>query len=307
MSNASVRTIHKTIVLRALREKSAASRQRVKLARHILNLRALQLELARYDVSQLQKSAADNTNKAERLRYAALQVQYQIEKQAAGKGGLIGGGLRLVGGVLGGIGSRVGKFGNNVDDAFQAANNFLTKPRGTPGVPGLGSKVVKGVRDGVGYVAGQGYGVAKDALQGTRGMAGGAYDKAAPHLRKAVTAAGTGISAYAKKNPRQALTTAAVGGLAAVPALRLGGSAAREMASDVGNYVTGSTPTLGGFNNSTNVAGAAAAGFGQGALDSGRNMIDTARQYQQGAMRRAENVGRRGYHVADAMFGQLPQ
>ena len=79
------------------------------------------------------------------------------------------------------------------------------------------------------------------------------------------------------------------------------------MSSDVRNYVTGSAPTLGGFNNSTNVAGAAADGFGQGVLDSGRNMIDTARQYQQGAMRRAENIGRRGYHVADAMFGQLPQ
>lgn len=307
MSDKSVREIHKTIVLRALHEKSAASRQRVKLARHILNLRALQLELARYDVSQLQKSAADNTHKAERLRYAALQMQYQIEKQAAGKGGLIGGGLRLVGGALGGIGSRVGKFGNNIDDAFQAANDFLLKPRGTPGVPGLGSRVVKGVKGGVGYVADKGYQATKAVAGGGYDMAGAAYKGAKPHLANAAKGAKREVVSYAKKNPGRAFAATLAGGAAAVPTLRLGGKAVREMGSDVGNYVTGSTPTLSGVANPANVAGAAATGFGQGVVDSGRGMIDTVRQYQQGARQRAENLGRRGYHVADAVFGQLPQ
>lgn len=303
VSNASVRTIHKTIVLRALREKSAASRQRVKLARHILNLRALQLELARYDVSALRKSAADNTNKDERLKYAALQVQYQIEKQA----GLIGGGLRLIGRGLSAAGSRAGKFGTGIDNAFQAANNFLLKPRGTPGVPGLGSKVVKGVKDGVGYAADKGYQATKAVVGGGYDMAGAAYAGAKPGLDSAARGAKRSVVRYAKANPGRAAAATLATGAAAIPALRLGGSAAREMSSDVRNYVTGSVPTLGGVGDSANVAGAAATGFGQGALDSGRNMIDTARQYQQGATRRAENVGRRGYHVADAMFGQLPQ
>lgn len=305
MSDKSVRAIHKTIVLRALHEKSAASRQRVKLARHILNLRALQLELARYDVSQLQKSAADNTAKPERLKYAALQIQCQIEKQAL-IGGLVRGlgkGIEWGGRVLGGLGSRTGKLGTNVDDAFNWANRMLKTPIGTPGKPGLGSKV----RDGVGYVADKGYNAAKATVQGIGGMAGGAYDKAAPHLGRAMTAAKDGAIGYAKKKPAQALAATFAGGLATPTALRMGGSAANEMASDVGNYATKSIPTLGGFNDSANVAGAATTGFGQGAMDSGRNMIDTANQYRQGAIRRAENVGRRGYHVADAMFGQLPQ
>ncbi len=303
MSDKSVRAIHKTIVLRALHEKSAASRQRVKLARCILNLHALQAELARYDVAALRKSATDNTNKTERLRYAALQVQYQAEKQA----GLIGGGLRLVGKVLGAAGSRAGKIGTGIDDAFQVANDFLLKPRGTPGVPGLGSRVVKGVKGGVGYVADQGYQAAKSVVGGGYDMAGAAYKGAKPHLANAAKGAKREVVSYAKKHPGRAAMTTLATGAAAIPTLRLGGKAVREMGRDVGNYVTGSNPTPGGLNNSTNVAGAAAAGLGQGVVDSGRNMIDTARQYQQGAMRRAENVGRRGYHVADSMFGQLPQ
>jgi len=307
VSNASVREIHKTIVLRALHEKSAASRQRVKLARHILNLRALQTELARYDVSQLQKSAADNTAKPERLKYAALQIQCQIEKQA-----LIGGLLRGIGtGIgygakaLGGLGKGTKALGGYTDDAFNWMSRMGSKNLGKipSGTPGLGKRIATGVGSALGTVAN----TAANAVRGTAGMVGGAASKAAPHIGKAMTAAGTGVTAYAKKKPAQALTAMFAGGLATPTALRMGGSAANEMASDVGNYVTGSTPTLGGFGNSANVAGAAAAGFGQGAMDSGRNMIDTANQYRQGAIRRAENVGRRGYHVADAMFGQLPQ
>lgn len=215
----------------------------------------------------------------------------------------LGKGIEFGGRVLGGLGSRTGKLGTNVDDAFNWANRMLKTPIGTPGKPGLGSKV----RGGVGYVADKGYNAAKATVQGIGGMAGGAYDKAAPHLGRAMTAAKDGAIGYAKKKPAQALAATFAGGMATMPALRMGGSAAREMGRDVGNYVTGSVPTLGGVGDSANVAGAAATGFGQGALDSGRNMIDTARQYHQGAVRRAENVGRRGYHVADAMFGQLPQ
>jgi hypothetical protein len=312
VSNASVRTIHKTIVLRALHEKSAASRQRVKLARHAFNLQALQAELARYDVARLQKSAADNSGKAERLKYAALQIQCQIEKQAL-LGGLmrgIGTGLGYGGKALGGLGTFAKNLGTYTDVGFDMANHYLRKPFGAaraPGTRGLGSKIVGGVRDGVGYVGDKGYQAAKATVQGIGGMAGSAYAGAKPGLDSAARGAKRRVVRYAKANPGQAAAATFATGAAAIPALRLGGSAAREMGRDVGNYVTGSVPTLGGFGDSTNVAGAAATGFGQGALDSGRNMIDTALQYPQGAMRRAENVGRRGYHVADAMFGQLPQ
>ena len=214
--------------------------------------------------------------------------------------------------VVGGLGRGTKALGGYTDDAFDWMSRMGSKNLGRipSGKPGLGKRIATGVGSALGTVAN----TAANAVRGTAGIMGGAASKAAPHIGKAMTAAGTGATAYAKKKPAQALTAMFAGGLAAPSVFRAGQSAAGEMASDLGNYgqsrinsLTGATPTLGGFNNSTNVAGAAAAGFGQGALDSGRNMIDTARQYQQGAVRRAENVGRRGYHVADAMFGQLPQ
>jgi len=59
-----------------------ARTQRVKLARHILNLYAINQELKAYDVRGLQKLASAGSGRSMRIKYAALKVQQMREKRA---------------------------------------------------------------------------------------------------------------------------------------------------------------------------------------------------------------------------------
>ena len=82
MSNKTLSNTHKAAIISVMREKRAASQSRVKMARHLLNMQALQREIAIYNVAGLQKAAAANTNKHDRIKLAALLVQHQVEKRA---------------------------------------------------------------------------------------------------------------------------------------------------------------------------------------------------------------------------------
>ena len=71
---------------------------RIKVAQHVLNMDALKNEMDRYNLPVLQKAASAGVNKKQRIKYAALVRQYELEKQA-----FIGGLARLAGkGLLSG-------------------------------------------------------------------------------------------------------------------------------------------------------------------------------------------------------------
>lgn len=83
---------------------------RIKMARHLVNIAQLEKELNVFNYAGLQKAAAAGHNKIDRIKFAALTLRLAQEKQAFA--GLIGGlgrgamaALRGMGGMAGGLGS----------------------------------------------------------------------------------------------------------------------------------------------------------------------------------------------------------
>jgi hypothetical protein len=99
---------NRALVFRALQEKKASSNLRVKVARHVINMKLLEREIATYNLDRLQKAASDGHSKIARMKFAALVLQHQVEKEAFARallGGLasgaIGLGRRAIGGAAG--------------------------------------------------------------------------------------------------------------------------------------------------------------------------------------------------------------
>jgi hypothetical protein len=89
---------NRALVFRALQEKKASSNLRVKIAQHVINMKLLEREMATYNLDRLQKAASDGHSKTARIKFAALVVQHQAEKQALGRallGGLASGAIGL--------------------------------------------------------------------------------------------------------------------------------------------------------------------------------------------------------------------
>lgn len=77
---------------------SNLNENRVKFARHFLNYKAIEAELATYDLEALQKSANDGSDQEARIKYAALLRQAHIERvKVASLLGLLGKGILGVG------------------------------------------------------------------------------------------------------------------------------------------------------------------------------------------------------------------
>ena len=55
---------------------------RIKMAQAVLNMHALHEEMQTYSLSSLQKSASVGRGQEQRIKYAALRFQYELEKQA---------------------------------------------------------------------------------------------------------------------------------------------------------------------------------------------------------------------------------
>ena len=201
----------------------------IKLASTILNINAIDREMAKYDVHQLQKSAAVGAHRKQRLKYAALIRQRELEKQA-----FLGGLARL--GMKGmGVLARSGRQGIRM-----AAN----------GLEGAGR-----------------YGMA--AAKGVNRMGMNAARGAAPHLTaagrqisRAGTAAARGVGNAIKANPMQGAAGAGAVGLGAG---MYGGQLARGAAGmanagiqGMGNYLNQGANTVG------NAVGQAGNTVGQG-------------------------------------------
>lgn len=95
---------NRALVFRALQEKKASSNLRVKVARHVINMKLLEREIATYNLDRLQKAASDGHSKIARMKFAALVLQHQVEKRAFARAllrGLGRGAFELGKGALG--------------------------------------------------------------------------------------------------------------------------------------------------------------------------------------------------------------
>jgi hypothetical protein len=116
---------------------------------HFANMLKLSMAMEEFDVNVLCKRAAVGLDKASRLKYAALAIRYQQEKEAFAAllpllrgalqaGGGVGKGLLTAGGgVAKGLGQAASGVGRGVMEATKAL---------TPAAKGSGSTAVKAVR-----------------------------------------------------------------------------------------------------------------------------------------------------------------
>ena len=121
---------------------SDLNENRVKFARHLLNYKAIESELANYNLEALQKSANAGTSQEARTKYAALLRQTHIEKAAVVKEAA--GILRALGSLLG-AGARTGsnlvkRFPRTSTAAGIGSGAYLGSQLGGDG-PGVGEYI----------------------------------------------------------------------------------------------------------------------------------------------------------------------
>ena len=198
----------------------------IKLASTILNINAIDREMAKYDVHQLQKSAAVGAHRKQRLKYAALIRQRELEKQA----------------FLGGL-ARLGINGMK-----------MLARSGRQGI-GMAAKGLEGAGR-MGWTAAKGGG--RMSMNAARG--------AAPHLAaagrqiaQAGTSAAKGVGNAIKANPMQG---AAGAGAAGIGAGMYGGQLAQGAAGMANAGIQGMGNYL---NQGANAIGQAGNAVGQGA------------------------------------------
>jgi hypothetical protein len=178
----------------------------IKLARIVLNINAIDQELAKYDLHRLQKSAAVGAHRVYRIKYAALIRQRELEKQAflglLGRG-LMAGGRMLGKGLMGGAraGAAVGK-----------------------GIGGMAYQGARAAAPHVGQAARQGISGAAQGLQSLGRGAMAAGRAAAPHASKAMQSMGRGVQAVGRG--AQAAGQGAAGAIRANPMAGAAGTGA---------------------------------------------------------------------------------
>lgn len=178
-------------------------RCRIKMASAVLNIKAIDTELKKYDRYALQKSAAIGAHRNERIKYAALIRQRELEKQAflgalksmwnSGKSALgnVGQGISNAwSGKDGGLSAGLQRAGTDLKYGARRAGNQIAAPfqQGAAAIGGA----VKGLGQGVDNLAaapGQvGRGIANagkslaqapsNAWNGTNGGLGGSLQRA---------------------------------------------------------------------------------------------------------------------------------
>jgi hypothetical protein len=206
---------NRALVFRALQEKKASSNLRVKVARHVINMKLLEREIATYNLDRLQKAASDGHSKIARMKFAALVLQHQVEKQALGRallGGLasgaIGLGRRAIGRAAGlgaqALGTGASAIGAGLRAGVTRAPLMATGAAGLGGVYAgsqmpsreeMGNTFQKRVIDPVYYGGARRYNDATLPFRKARAAAGGAIEGAGQGARNLVSMPGRGLSA----------------------------------------------------------------------------------------------------------------
>jgi hypothetical protein len=184
---------NRALVFRALQEKQASSNLRVKVARHVINMKLLEREIATYNLDRLQKAASDGHSKIARMKFAALVLQHQVEKQAFRRallGGLasgaIGLGRRAITGAAGlgaqALGTGASAIGAGLRAGVRKAPLMATGAAGLGGVYGgsqlpsreeMGNTLQKRVIDPVYYAGARRYNNATLPFRQARAAVGG--------------------------------------------------------------------------------------------------------------------------------------
>ena len=110
----------------------------IKMARCLLNMQAIEKELANYNFHELKKSASIGAGKSLTVKYAALRVQHAIEKQAFLGALLKGlsaarGAMGAAGGVMGALRGGAGAVGGALRSAAGAAPGIMRNAAGAAG------------------------------------------------------------------------------------------------------------------------------------------------------------------------------
>jgi hypothetical protein len=178
-------------------------------------MKLLEREIATYNLDRLQKAASDGHSKIARMKFAALVLQHQVEKQALGRallGGLasgaIGLGRRAIGRAAGlgaqALGTGASAIGAGLRAGVTRAPLMATGAAGLGGVYAgsqmpsreeMGNTFQKRVIDPVYYGGARRYNDATLPFRKARAAAGGAIEGAGQGARNLVSLPGRGFSA----------------------------------------------------------------------------------------------------------------
>jgi len=219
------------LVFRAMQEKQASSNLRVKIARHVINMKLLEREIATYNLDRLQKAASDGHSKIARMKFAALVLQHQVEKQALGGAllrglgrGAINMGRKAVGGAAGlgaqALGTGASAVGAGLRAGVRKAPLMATGAAGLGGVYAgsqmpsreeMGNTLQKKVIDPVYYGGARRYNDATLPFRKARAAAGGAIEGAGEGARNLISLPGRGLSAVNDMLPARQDVSQAMG------------------------------------------------------------------------------------------------
>ena len=167
---------------------SEQRRGRVKMAQAVLNMHALHEEMELYDLSSLQKSASAGRSQEQRIKYAALRFQYELEKQA-----VIGAVLRAA--AKSGLSGLKGLAGKGLKGLKMGYNPAMRVSAGLAGkVAPVTTGTIRGARAGASAAKGVGAGTVGTAKGAFGGARRGAIDAIRQNPKS--TAASAGLLGY---------------------------------------------------------------------------------------------------------------
>ena len=230
---------NRALVFRAMQEKQASSNLRVKVARHVINMKLLEREIATYNLDRLQKAASDGHSKIARMKFAALVLQHQVEKRAFARAllkGLGRGAINMGGKAIGGA---LGLGAKGVSSAVKKAPLMSTAAAvygGTqlPSREEMGNTLQKRVIDPVYYGGARRYNDATLPLRQGRAAIGGFGQGLGQGAKNLASLPGRGLSAVGNMLPaRQDVSQAMGEGIGNT--MRAGGRLASQAPSAISN------------------------------------------------------------------------
>jgi len=205
------------LVFRAMQEKQASSNLRVKIARHVINMKLLEREIATYNLDRLQKAASDGHSKIVRMKFAALVLQHQVEKRAFARAllkGLGRGAVNMGKGALGlgakALGTGASAVGAGLQAGVRRAPLMATGAAGLGGVYAgsqmpsreeMGNTLQKKVVNPVYYGGARRYNDATLPLRKGYAAAGGALEGVGQGAKNLASLPGRGLSAVGNMLP----------------------------------------------------------------------------------------------------------
>lgn len=223
--------------------------QRIKMAQAVLNMRALDDELRKYDLPSLQKAASAGTGQPRRIKYAALVAQREIEKQAFLSAlGRIGSRFLGSAGKALGMGGKKALGAGAAGAAATGLSGHGSKPAipTTPAATGIGAGAAAAAAGAAGSAAGRAAGAGGPGSRNSHTNAPPAKPAASglgPGARAVLAANGPGYSTGSVRPPASGYSTGSVRpntpGYATGSARPAGGQSQKLTAMNRAGYAAG--------------------------------------------------------------------